>query len=254
MNPINITFNIIQQPWTRPVYMRGGKESKEVLVPSLKADFQEDISNEFFAEINRKKLFNRFPRQDNTAIFIIVKSSITCNLSLVVKNVIDALNRKAYKDDVNVTSIYAMLEYSKEESIAIGLCLNHVFNGDEQKNDLYNQAVIKFEVKTQPIDIINNIPKYTDQIIYKPSQNIANQAIIKKLIRSNYAGRVINEDVFIKCYIDTKLKEVDVDNIYLNYLIAMTGTIIVDQKQVKKICMNLNRGSIDKASFQIQKI
>lgn len=251
MKSINFKFNLSQIPWQRPIYLKDNKLCEDRIINSLKSDFQDDIIYEFSTELIRKKLQNRFPRTEAVGVCIIVRTKEDIRLPMVVKNVIDALNGRVYTDDCNVTSIYAIKEFSHNEEIDVGIFLNTSFDGDESYDDLLNTAFLKFKVDTKPIDKVIAIPKQINQEIFIPDENKKQQQLIKNIIYQNYKISPMDDDVFIKCKINTASKESDLDNICINYLIAMTGTIFNNINQIKKLCINLTRNNIENCNVII---
>lgn len=233
-NKIRYRFDINQEPWLRPQYYTNNNVSLETIVPSLKVDFQEDIKDEFIAEVHRQNVSNRFPRDSDISVSIEVSSINNVLLPMAIKNALDALSGHAFVDDVNVSSIYAAMTDEKENSIKIGLYLSKRLN-------LKEKPFIMFRLNTKPIDQIVALPKYPSQTVKVNPENIRYQSIVKNLVNKQKNHSIIRNDIVINFDIETISARYDIDNIVLNYLYAMKGIVFEDIYKIKVLCMNIKR-------------
>ncbi|HYE10512.1 MAG TPA: hypothetical protein VEF53_10080 [Patescibacteria group bacterium] len=252
MKSITLKFINPQLPWQRPIYMKDGNETDEVIVPSLKSDFQEDIIYEWVAEVERKKLHNKFPRDEALSIIIYIKTSAPVLLPLVCKNVIDALNQYAYTDDMHVVGIIAMQEHSLENTITIAIYPDTRFKGDEDIKSILGKSVIKITVFSKPVHNIIAFPKHPRQQILVNPTNIKQQDVIKAEILQQYNDNPISNNVCISFQIETHSRDSDLDNICLNYIAAMNKLVIKDYYSIDKLSAMLTRGRRNQATITIK--
>lgn len=231
---IEYQFDISQKPWLRPQYYINNDISFETIVPSLKVDFQEDIKAEFIAEIHRRNVANRFPRDNDISVSIEVSSMINILLPMVSKNVLDALNGVAFIDDVNVSSTYVALSNNKENLIKVRLYLNKSLVAKRK-------PFVMFTINTKPIDKIIPLPRYTSQKVRTNPENIKYQNIVRTLINKQKNHPIIKSDMVMSFDITTTSFKNDLDNIVINYLCAMKNVVFKDIYQIKALHMNIKR-------------
>jgi hypothetical protein len=247
MSCINLVFVNKQEPWRRPEY-----STTELMVNSLKVDFEDAIKHEFIAESYRSDTYKRFPRQESIALAVEVNALNECILPAVLKNVADALQKKAYSDDYKVYSILATLEIGEEESVKVGILVDTRIRPDEIIKHVFSKSFITFKVETTPVDKVLSIPKLPNETMVNNKINKQHQSYIEQQISVQYSGGMLLDDVKISIDVDTLSTESDLDNIALNYILALEGVIIKDIKQVKALWLNLSRNKSDKASMKIE--
>ncbi|MDJ0305114.1 RusA family crossover junction endodeoxyribonuclease [Dehalobacter sp.] len=237
-------LNIINPPNARlrPIYPE--EVSASPYRPSLTADYQEDINFEFVKAINRQNKVNNFPLGLEVSMAIKVQSSRELNLIGVAKNVFDALNKRAYRDDVVIESFRIdQVTGIKDRTDIRVICGKRItpIRLDESVLDPYTE--LSFTVEGQISDTIIPIPGY-GHMLQVDQLSLANDSILRPIIETEFnqgSPQPYSGDIGISFDIMTNSLRTDIDNIVLDYLCNMNGIVFTRCHQIKSMHATIDR-------------
>jgi Holliday junction resolvase RusA-like endonuclease len=246
-----IEFNLQQVPWSRPMYTI---DRPDLLIPSLKADFEDRIHNEFIAEMIRCNKVNKFPLQEEAGLLVLVHSKKPHILLYTIKNILDSLKNLAYKDDLYVSSIYAILINEESELVDIYITTTPHINTWNTIKGLRKNALLTVNVAGNITDKILYTPRDPTINIYENPINTKQQLRISEVLHEAYPCTKLLGDIFLKLEIYTSSKHSDIDNIAINYMIPVSCLLLSSPYQVKALLINLYRNKSDKAYMELSSV
>lgn len=255
---IKLDFNITQRSWVRPEIE---PYEDKPMINSLRADFMEDIIAGFklkHVKDIKESTGKTYPVDDIVGLTVSVKSSEHLILLKVIKNVMDALNERAYKDDRQVESVYAQFERGSTEEVVVRMHVNTAIDDtDTFKKASERPAYMELNVDTLPCDEFIYVPKNPAAVLKDNEENQFNQNIIRNEVVKQYSGSRLSGDVAMSVKVCCRSKqgqEPDIDNIALNYMYALQGTVIDEVRQIKELYISIDRSKPDRAEVTIREL
>ena len=228
-----------QKTWGRPNHISPISVASKTIMPSLTADFEMKIQNQFHLTKYKKRMESRFPLTDKVTVKAIIESRQSHNLPFVSKVIIDALAgpNLAYIDDSKVFSIYVEQHLKTSEKVDITL-----YHEACSHQSMLAYPFIGFSVDATPNGDIIQYPRTPEHSLIQNPDNTSNINLIRQKLTQQNLKLLSSGDLSVNIEIHTDSNG-DLDNFALLYLIAMEGLIYPNIKDIKEMHLNLYRGS-----------
>jgi len=235
-----------QVPWDRLVLYDKGVILKKALPNPLAVDFQKKVRTAFLVEMEPRQDKLLFPLSECLSLHLEISSKSDFMLPFAVKNVMDGLSNAVYFDDVQVTSLYAKKELGQDDVVRI-----HVLP-DKHSSDL-SKAILDLTVLVKPCDLIlPNKLHYSQTLMTSPINSSAISSIMAEIQAQLPNGfGIINRPCRVWLEVFTDKMDADNDNLTLNYVIAMQGSVYSSIQDVHSFQVDLHRGTRDHCTVYV---